>query len=461
MEEVKVKDIQSWTGAKIIDGGKDCFIDSISTDSRTLERGQFFIPLKGENFDGHDYIGEAIYRGACGFVYEQGCEGRFNRSRLSSGHIVLRSRSNHDFIYDLAYHYIRRVKPTVIGITGSVGKTTTKDMLVSILGRKHRVCFTPRNYNNEIGVPKAVLEMDKDAEFFVAELAMRKKGQIRKLAEMVDVDMAVITAVGESHLEFFENIQQIALAKAEIAHGLGRKGGILFLNHDNQWTSLIKEKAGCRILEFGKDNNLDYNFMHERPDLYGRYRFAFCRKEKELASISLNIAGYHNIYNGCAAAAVSDRLGMGGEDIGLGIEKARIEGCRMDVFEKSGKIIISDCYNASPLSVACALDTLKHIAGVNSGRSVAILSDMLELGKNTAKMHHGIGEMARKKDIDLLLSFGKLARYIYEGYRGKGGTHFESRQQLMDNIKGILRKGDVVLIKGSRANKMEDIVKEI
>jgi len=461
MEQVKVTDILDWTGAKKISGHNDGVIDSVSTDTRTLKKGQFFIPLKGENFDGHEYVGEAISRGACGFVYEQGYEGRFSLPNASPSHIVLRSTGNLKFMHNLAYHYVRRVKPKVIGITGSVGKTTTKDMLVSILKRKHHVCFTPRNYNNEIGVPKAVLDMGKETEFFVAELAMRKKGQIKKLAEMIDVDIAVITAVGQSHLEFFKNTGEIALAKAEIGENLGRKGGILFLNHDNRWASLIKEKAGCQVLEFGSNNNLDYNFIQPSPDLYGRYNFIFCNKEKEVTPLSLNIAGYHNIYNGCAAAAVSDWLGVSREDIRQGIKNARIEGYRMEVFKKNGKIIISDCYNASPLSVTCALDTLKHISDVHSARAVAILSDMLELGDRAEQMHYEVGKYVMEKDIDLLLSFGKLAKYICDGCSRKRSIHFESRQQLVDNIKGLLKKGDVVLIKGSRANKMENIIKQI
>ncbi len=461
MEQVRLKDIKNWTKTVRLCGEEGRFISSVSTDTRTLKKGQFFVPLKGENFDGHDYIGQAISRGACGFVYEEEKEAKLNTAGLNSSHIMLKGKSNQDFLYKVAYHYIRKINPKVIGITGSVGKTTTKDILVSILGKRHRTCFTPKNFNNEIGVPKAVLEMGRDTEFFVAELAMRKKGQIKMLAEMIDLDVGVITAVGESHLEFFDNIGQIALAKAEIAQNLAQKEGTLFLNHDNEWTDFIKKAIDCRVLEFGKNNYLDYNFVDEKPDKYGRYRFLFCKRDEKVSSLKLNIAGYHNIYNGCAAASVSHWLGIGKDDIRLGIEQCIIEGNRMEIFEKDGKIIISDCYNASPISVISALDTLKHIADANHGRSVAILSDMLELGKGAEQMHYGVGEKVSKKNIDLLLSFGKLSKYICEGCSGKNSFHFESRDKLMGNIKGLLKKGDVVLIKGSRANKMEDIIKII
>ncbi len=458
MEKIKLTDVQRWTGAKKIGGDENLLIDSISTDTRTLKKGEFFIPLKGENFDGHDYIEQAISKGACGFVYE---EGNKNIPEGLSGDIaVFLSESNLGFLHGLAYNYIRMVDPVVIGITGSVGKTTTKDILVSILKRKHRICFTPKNYNNQIGVPKSILEVDKSTEYFVAELAMRDKGQIKELAEMIDIDLGIITAVGESHLEFFDDISQIALAKAEIAHGLEEKGGSLFLNHDNQWTELIKEAVGCRIIEFGKGKDLDYNFIDESADPLGRYTFLFCKKGSRIVPVRLNIPGYHNIYNGCAAAAVSHTLGIDKQDIKMGIEEAAIEGNRMEVFEKDGKIVISDCYNASPLSVSSALDTLTHISKSKSARSVAILSDMLELGKDSALMHYTVGEGVRKKNIDLLLSFGNLAKNICDGC-GENSFYFKSKQKLLENIGDFLKKGDVVLVKGSRANKMEDIIKRI
>ncbi len=457
MEKINLKDLQKWTKAEKISGEDTRFIDSISTDTRTITRGQFFIPLKGQNFDGHHYIQQAVSRGACGFVYERG----FPVPDLGPGPIIFQSRDNLSFLQRLAFHYIRRIKPVVVGITGSVGKTTTKDMLVSVLKRKHKVCYTPKNYNNEIGVPKAVLDIGKDTKYFVAELAMRKKGQIRQLAEMIDVDIAVITAIGESHLEFFNNISEIALAKAEIASFPGKKKGVLFLNHDSPWADFIKQRVNCRIIEFGKNNSLDYNFIGQQPDVYGKYSFIFCKKDSRIAHVRLNIAGAHNMVNGCAAAAVSDWLGIDPDDISRGLENAAVEENRMAVFEKDAMIIINDCYNASPISVASALDTLQHIAHAKSARSVAILSDMLELGQNAAKMHCQVGMDAKQKNIDCLLAFGTLAKHICKGFGAEKSVYFEDKQQMVKHIKGYLKKGDVVLLKGSRANKMEEIIKQI
>lgn len=458
MEKIKLDKIIKWTGCEKLAAGDKEVIDSVSTDSRSIKHGEFFIPLRGQNFDGHRFIDEAMGRGACGFVVEK--DARDIDLSSYSHKIVLSADDNLVFLHRLAYHYIRSIGPTVIGITGSVGKTTTKDMLVAILGRNHTIGYTPRNYNNEIGVPMAILDLKQNSQFFIAELAMRKKGQIAQLSQIISPDVGIITAVGESHLQFFESVKDIALCKAEIASEISENQGMLFLNHDNQWTDLIKSVAGCGIKQFGYDHQLDYNFKDEVMDDDGFYSFDFYQQNKFLYSLRLNIAGYHNIYNASAAAGVSHYLDIPESDIAEGLVMANFEKDRMQIIKKKGMYIISDCYNANPLSVTYALQSLRQIAKKKGARSVAVLADMLELGPDSARLHYQVGKKISENNIDLLITFGKLARNINEGF-GQKSYHFKDKQDCIHKIGSILEADDVVLIKGSRANQMEEIIERI
>lgn len=484
-KKISIKNILLWTKALIINPDASFSnmlnIESISTDSRTIEKGDFFIPVAGDNYDGHDFIDEALKKGAAGFVFEEKHSIdlkkwekviKNNLSSQTSGKlIILKSKNNLIFLQDISYNYIREFNPIVIGITGSAGKTTTKDFLVNILDNNFNIKFTPKNFNTEIGIFKSALEIDKDTQFFIAEIGMRAKGQIKTLSENINLDIGAITAIGPSHLEFFENLEEIALAKAEMAEYLCKKSGVIFLNIDDKWVNYIKKMVKCTIIKFGRDNGIDFNFIEKGMDNLGRFSFDFYRKNKRLIEIKLPISGYHNIYNACCAAAICSYLKLKSEYIKESIENTVIERKRMEAFERSDKIIINDCYNASPLSVKKAIDTLKDIALKNDRRSVAILGDMFELGKDSAKFHKDIGQYLSDKDIDVLISFGVLSKNTYEDFKISIKTgnvkdekycyYYEDKESLVRDLKNILKPGDVILVKGSRANKMETIVDSI
>ena len=251
-EKVRIKDILSWTDCKLISGMEEKYIYNISTDSRTIKKGDFFIPLTGENYDGHDFIESALKGGASGFVFESRNIKKLKlwRESIKTNNlgdvVILESLNNLIFLQNIAYNYIRKFNPTAIGITGSVGKTITKDFLVSILSKEYEVTFTPKNYNTEIGVSKSILEIGSKTDFFIAELGMRGKGQIKLLADMCNLNMGAITAVGQSHMAFFKDLSEIAEAKAEIAEILEKNNGVLFLNNDNDYINLIEKKANCK-----------------------------------------------------------------------------------------------------------------------------------------------------------------------------------------------------------------------
>ncbi|MDZ7837143.1 MAG: cyanophycin synthetase [Actinomycetota bacterium] len=234
----------------------------------------------------------------------------------------------------------------------------------------------------------------------------------------------------------------------------------MFLNHDNPWTGLIKDICGCRTKEFGYNHDLDYNFKNQSMDSGGCFGFDFCNSKKKMVSVHLTIAGYHNIYNACAAAGVGHYLQVSVEDIQKGLAAAVIEKDRMQILKKGSITVIDDCYNANPLSVACALESLRQIADMKEARSVAVLAGMLELGQDSDKLHYEMGKKIAENNIDLLITFGKMARNINEGY-GKDSYYFENKQDCLEAIRGLIKAGDVVLIKGSRANRMEDIIDKI
>ncbi|HEY4663093.1 MAG TPA: UDP-N-acetylmuramoyl-tripeptide--D-alanyl-D-alanine ligase [Candidatus Humimicrobiaceae bacterium] len=471
-EKIKINDIISWTNSEIVSGDIEKYIVNISTDSRTIKKGNFFVPLTGENYNGHEFIESALDKGACGFVFEKAYRVKIESWKKKAGNgdfknlVILQSGSILDFLKSIAYNYIRKFKPVVIGITGSAGKTTTKDFLANILGREHRVVFTPRNYNTEIGVSKSILEIGKNTDFFIAELGMRGKGQIKILSDICNLNLGAITVVGQSHMAFFKDLREIAMAKAEVAEILYKNNGTLFLNNDDGYGNFIEKSVNCRVEKFGRNSNISFNFVEEKMDDLGRFTFDFFKNDKKIINISLNISGYHNIYNACCAAAISLYSGISSKAIKEGIEGAVIEGSRMEILKRKDRMILDDCYNANPLSVKGAIDSLVLISKKKNVRSVALLGDMLELGRSSNRLHQEIGEYLSGKKVDVLIAVGTLARKIYEGFRGKSSFskndsscfYFSNKEELSVKINDLLEPGDLILVKGSRANKMEDII---
>lgn len=479
---ISVDDFIGWTKVENISkddkGSRNLYIRTISTDSRTIEMGDFFIPIVGEIYNGHDFIVDAIKKGAQGFVLQKDYIEKLNEWKNSVSSevweklIILISKNNLNFLTDLSSAYIRKFDPIVIGITGSAGKTTTKDFITGILACCFNIKYTPRNYNTEIGIAVSVLEIESNTQFFIAELGMRAKGQIRVLSEAVNLDIGAITAIGPSHLEFFESVKEIAMAKAEMADFIAKKGGILFLNNDDEWTEFIINRIGCRFMKFGRNNNVDFNFIEKGVDRFERYSFDFFKGNKKVADIILPVCGFHNIYNACCAAAICSYLGVLPEALKNGIENTQLEANRMQVFEKDGKIIINDCYNASPLSMKRAIDSLKLISLKNKSRSVAVLADMLELGEQTDDLHYELGKYLDERDIDILIAYGKLSEDICNGFKCKTKDsasrlekrevyYFKDKESLTANLAKIIKKGDTILLKGSRANKLESLIDSI
>lgn len=467
MESILLNKILRWTKSKLLLGNKEDRIKSFSTDSRTISRNDFFIPITGENFDGGDFIIETVKKGAGGFVYNKNQKNINEILKLVKtdypGVVAIECDNTLNFLKEIAKGYLRQFNVVSVGITGSAGKTTTKNFIVSILKRTSDTVFSQKNFNNEIGIPKTIFEVNKKTKYLVVELGMRAKGQIMDLAEICNLKYGIITGIGPSHLEFFKNIEEIALAKAEIGEIIFKNNGILFLNGDDKYTELIEKNIKCVSVKCGSSVDFKYNFSNCRCGLNAIYDFDLNRFDKNILHINLNIPGYHNIYNSVLAAGLSLHLDIEPLLIKNTIKETAPEALRMEIIEKGGKVILNDCYNANPLSVKSAIDSLAIISENRSMRSIAILGDMFELGMETEKFHEEIGSYLSEKNIDILIAFGKISISIFNKFENSKKNkiksyYFEKKEKLLSKIGKIIKPGDAVLIKGSRANKMENII---
>jgi len=469
-EKIRFEKVASATGSLMISGDPKIWIKNISTDTRTIKKGDFFIPISGDNFDGHDFIKDAVLAGAGGFVYEKSSKGKIIKilegpeKNSQGGPLILETENSLDFLKKLAADYLKRFKVIVIGITGSVGKTTTKNLIAGILSIGSNIVYTPKNFNTEIGVSKTIFSIYGDTDYFIVELGMRGKNQIGPLARLSNVSIGAITSIGNSHMEFFKDIREIASAKAEIAGPIKKNRGKLFLNANDSMTPFIRDSTGADIIEFGRYSGPDYSFVETGYDKWGRFSFDFFKHDKKIIKVKMGLPGYHNLYNGCLAAAICHYAGIDSSIIKKGIENAKMEKHRMNLIKCGHMTILDDCYNASPISVKSAIDTLLLISSKNNRRPVAILADMLELGRAAPDLHYEMGVYCAKKNIDVLIASGKLAKNICRGFEdeikeGKSTCfHFNDRHDLKNGLKDIIKTEDIVLVKGSRANKMEDII---
>ena len=470
MLNISLEQLLKFTNSKLICGKPESLITRFSTDSRSLICKDFFIPLSGPNFDAHDYIIDAVLKKASGFVFSRR-DFKMNSTieeaiKINPEIIILNNSDPMLFLKGAASGYIRKRKAVSIGITGSSGKTTTKNFLASILKSYAKTIYTEKNYNNEIGVCKSIFNIEEDTDFFIAELGMRGPGQIKELSEICNIKHGIITNVGPSHLEFFKSTKEIAIAKAEIGEKIYKNSGILLLNKDDPHTDYIEKKLECKIIECGSLNTLEYNFTNALCSQYAIYGYDFYHFNNYLTHIDLSIPGYHNIYNSLLAAAFAKTINIDNEVITKALKATFSNDNRMDIFQKGSLLIIDDCYNANPLSLKSAVDTLKEIAQDKGLRSVAIIGDMFELGEESEKLHYDSGEYIANKNIDLLITVGNHCANLNDGYKKikKGislSYHFQDINEMLINLDNIISKRDIILVKGSRANKMENIIEFI
>ena len=448
MEKMKLSEIAECLGTT---APIECDISVISTDTRTLPQGCLFLALKGERFDGHEYIKKAIEEGAAAAVSEKPIDG--------CPCIIV--KSTRQALLDIAKYYRSKFKPILIGVTGSVGKTTTKEMTALVLSEKYKTLKTGGNLNNEIGMPKTLFELDDSYEAAVIEMGMNHFGEMHRLATTSQPTFAMITNIGFSHVENLGSQEGILKAKSEIFDGMSADAPLL-TNGDDKLLAPLKEKLSRPVYLYGIENeNCDFRAVDIKET---NDSTSFTVKYKDgTQKIDMPCVGVHNVMNACGAFAVGVLNGVTAEEAAGAIAKYQPEGMRQRIEEKDGKTLIIDCYNASPDSMKAALSVLSGMK--TSGRKIAVLGDMLELGDASEKLHRLVGEYVSGFKPDMLYTYGEEGKYIADeaGKNGISVSAFgkDEKETLCQDLKGYINGGDCILFKASRGMKLEEVIEKI
>lgn len=450
------------TGGEIVFGSGDAYATGVAVDSRACTSGCAFIALPGERTDGHDHIVDALRNGARVIVVTRHVERLTVQigEVLSRGASVVRVDDAGKALADLATWHRGRLLCPVIAITGSTGKTSTKDLLRAALSVRMRVTSTEGNRNNELGVPLTVLAAGTETQALIVEMGMRGHGQITELCRIARPDMGLVTNVGTSHIELLGSQDAIAEAKGELIAAVSPDGAV-FLNGDDAHSRALAARATAPVTRYGLGEDCEVRADGVTLDDQSRPSFRLISPQGDV-DVSLPVSGRHNVYNALAAAAVALRLAVPLADIAQGLATATLSGMRMEVLTvASGVTVVNDAYNANPTSMRAALDTL---AGMKApGRRVAVLGDMGELGNLSELAHLELGEYAAGLGLDALVVVGRKSRRIGEGARAAGAPESAVRpcatpEEALEVLDDILEPGDVVLVKASRAMRLETVV---
>lgn len=450
------------TGGEIVFGSGDAYATGVAVDSRACTSGCVFIALPGERTDGHDHIVDALRNGARVIVVTRHVEHLTVQigEVLSRGASVVKVDDASRALSDLATWHRGRLLCPVIAITGSTGKTSTKDLIRAALSVRMRVTSTEGNRNNELGVPLTVLSAGTETEALIVEMGMRGHGQIAELCRIARPDMGLVTNVGTSHIELLGSQDAIAEAKGELVAAVSPDGAV-FLNGDDAHSHTLAARAVAPVTRYGLGEMCEVRARDIVLDDRSRPSFTLMSPQGDV-DVSLPVSGRHNVYNALAAAAVALRLAVPLADIAQGLATATLSGMRMEVLTvASGVVVINDAYNANPTSMRAALDTLAAMKV--SGRRVAVLGDMGELGSLSELAHLELGEYAAALELDALVVVGRKSRRIGEGARAAGAPGASVRpcatpEEALEVLDDILRPGDAVLVKASRAMGLETVV---
>lgn len=444
MEKLTLKTIAEWTDGELV--GDNLSISEISIDSRQISPETLFIAVKGERFDAHDFIAD---------VQKNGAKAVMCHKRVECGIPVIYVKDTKKALLDLAREYRKSIENlTVVGLTGSVGKTTTKEMTYAVVSKKFNALKTEGNLNNEIGLPKTLFRLNSEIQAAVIEMGMSDFGEISRLTRTALPDIGIITNIGVSHIEHLGSRDGILKAKLEILEGM-KKGSPLIINGDNDKLKTVNNKD-YRIIYFGIENEkadvraIDINEDGQNTE----FTVVFGDKTQK---VKLPTVGIHNVYDALSAFAVGLELKIEPEKIAQALSEYEPSGMRQRIKDINGIKVIEDCYNASPDSQRAALNALKS---VKSERKIAVLGDMLELGDYSKQAHCDIGKYAAEKQIDMLFTFGEESKNITETAQkfGMDAFAFTDKTVLFNALKGELKKGDAVLFKASRGMKLEEVI---
>ena len=433
-------------------------IFDVSTNSRNDLDGKLFIALIGENFDAHNYIESA---------YEKGAVCCISQKKLETSHPYIKVADTKQALMDLAEYYLSLFDVKVVALTGSCGKTTTKELIANVLSEKYNVLKTQGNFNNEIGLPQTVFNVNESHEVCVLEMGMNHFGEIHNLSKIAKPDVCVITNIGVSHIEYLGSQEGILKAKSEIFDYMKPDGKIILNGEDSYLLSLKNKKDG--IIYFGLDCGNDYFSKDVNYEDLKNTSFTVCKnKTKDKVDINLNSTGEHMILNSLCAFAVGEHMGLSHNEIKNGIEKFKNSDMRQEIIETKKYTIINDAYNANTESMKAALNVLKK---VKTGK-VAIIGDMLELGEFAPKFHYEIGEFAADGGIDVIVCIGEESHNTYlgasENLKNKNQKnenvilkYFKTKEEFIKEISNILNLNDTILLKASRGMHFEKITDKL
>ncbi|MCM2263833.1 MAG: UDP-N-acetylmuramoyl-tripeptide--D-alanyl-D-alanine ligase [Desulfuromonadales bacterium] len=444
-----VRTVAAVTGGQILYNGVDVAIHGFSTDSRTLQAGDLFIPLRGERFDGHDYLAQAVRHGAAASLSEEVVVG------LNIP--VVQVRDTLQALGDLAQAVRQRFAGPVVGITGTSGKTTTKEMLAAIFARTGPGLKSAGNFNNLVGVPLTLFGFQPEHQWAVIEMGMSARGEIARLAQIAAPKIGIITNVGAGHLQQLGGISGVARAKGELFIHLPA-GGTAVINADDPQICQLPLANGVRRLLFGMDPEAQVRAA-DIVVTEGVVGFTLHLPDAQVP-VQLPLPGRHNVQNALAAAAAAWVLEVPPATIAAGLAEFKPCPGRMELVECPGDLLIlEDSYNANPLSMRAALDALYDLG--RPGRRIAVLGDMLELGQAAHDLHHELGMLVAER-ADWLFTLGELAREIAvgaaeHGLPGERIVSADTVEELLERLRPILQPGDRLLIKGSRGMRMERV----
>ncbi len=461
------KEIIASTGGVLFGGSLRTRVRRICTDSRSVREGDLFIALQGETFDGHQFVKKVLEVGVAGLLVKQSMgqkvwssAQRMARSRSAVCPLVVGVDDTTRAYQEIASFHRKRFQIPVVAITGSNGKTTTKEMVASTLRERWTVLKTEGNFNNRFGVPHTLLRLTKRHQVAVVEMGVDAEGQTTRLCEIAKPTLGVITNIGPDHLEFFKSVEGSARAKAELLAALPNDGTIV-LNADDHFYEFLKRQAHCQDMSFGM-NARSHIRASDVHGAQGQTVFhVHVRGRKRPSRVALNVHGLHNVSNALAAVAVGQALGVSMEKIVSGLKKFRPVAMRSQIKSIQGLTIIEDCYNANPASMKAAITLLKELG--NGKPTIAVVGDMLELGKGARAMHRDVGAYIADQSVSSLIVCGDLGDEIARGARSRGmvaSSIFRAKtlDQATTFLEQITKPGDVVLLKASRGMRLEKVL---
>jgi UDP-N-acetylmuramoyl-tripeptide--D-alanyl-D-alanine ligase len=446
--------------AEILSGLPETKFERVCTDSRQAKAGDLFFAIKGEKFDGHDYIAEVAAKGVAGVVVEKS-KVQSPKSKAASGVALLAVDDVRIALGKLAAAHRMEFSLAVVAVAGSNGKTTVKDLLAAVLRRKFSTLWSEASFNNDIGVPLTLLRLEKTHQAAVVEAGTNHPGELAPLVELIQPKYGVLTNIGREHLEFFGDIEGVAKEEGAIAEHLSADG-ILYLNGDCEWSEKIAARTQAKVVRVGLGEKNDWRAKKIRLDKSGATFQVECANKDFAGEYRVNLLGKHQVANALFAIAVGEELGVGRPAIHDGLAECAPPKMRLNFWEAGGVRVIEDCYNANADSTLAALETLCGLP--LQGRRVAVLGDMAELGATSEAAHKEVGKRAAELKLGQLFAVGKMAPVTGQAARDAGLARvfeFAEVEGAMKAVKNFLKPGDVVLFKASRATRLERIAETL